>query len=113
MRTSTAIIIAALIMVIGPITYYEVWSWRAGKAVDQFAQDMEKSIESSAQQAREQSRQIERNRVAADRRLLLSRNQRCVSGTVVDTSPVNGTPSFRQVLEDTRPVRCVGNSRLH
>lgn len=42
----------------------------------------------------------------------LTADEACVGGTVVQRSFVGSTPSYVQLVDRGRPVRCVGNRRL-
>jgi len=93
----------------------EIKKWQARRALDQAMKEFEASSAAALDHSnRNQPAKSRRTRDATDAREQASRpraGERCIGGSVVLVRIKDGVPSYQQVLEQGRPVRCEGNSR--
>jgi uncharacterized membrane protein YccC len=106
----------AMAVVFAFVVVPEIKEWQARRELERALRDFEAGTAAALQQLdRQHAETTRRTREAAyarEQALLLRSGEQCVGGSVVRVTRKDGVPSYRQVLERGRPVRCAGNKRI-
>ena len=103
-------------IVLAFIVVPEIKEWQARRELERALKNFEAGSAAAMQQLNRQnaesSRRTQEAAYARQQALLLRSDEQCVGGSVVRVLRKDGVPSYQQVLERGRPVKCSGNKRI-
>lgn len=105
----------SIVIVLAFVVVPEIKEWQAGRELDRALAEFQAGSAAALDQLNRQQANADRRTrevaFAREQAKRLRANEQCVGGSVVRVRQKDGVPSYQQILEGGRPVKCSGNRR--